>query len=165
MWNMKVLFLTTLCFCTFFFCFLSFFNRFTKIFFVFLFWQVYPDKNHGILGINTRRHLFSTIEDFLTECNEGYSTKFGRLPEVKEGKWNPVILENPCVLRQLVVHILSTNDVCVRLRWNDWKSMDSYDSSFVNVSKMLVFFVYIACVEGFMHVVLFLAVFHFAHLH
>lgn len=79
-------FLTTLCFCTFFFCFLSFFNRFTKIFFVFLFWQVYPDKNHGILGINTRRHLFSTIEDFLTECNEGYSTKFGRLPEVKEGK-------------------------------------------------------------------------------
>ncbi|KAL8612290.1 hypothetical protein ACOMHN_062237 [Nucella lapillus] len=39
--------------------------------------MVYPDKHHGLLGGNTRPHLFNTMNDFLTECYDGVSQKFG----------------------------------------------------------------------------------------
>uniref|UniRef100_A0A0B6ZW87 Uncharacterized protein n=1 Tax=Arion vulgaris TaxID=1028688 RepID=A0A0B6ZW87_9EUPU len=38
--------------------------------------QVYTDKNHGIQGGNTRKHLYETMEDFLIECFQGLSEKF-----------------------------------------------------------------------------------------
>ncbi|XP_041374304.1 dipeptidyl peptidase 4-like isoform X3 [Gigantopelta aegis] len=41
--------------------------------------QIYPDKHHGLLGGNTRRHLYETLEDFLDECFTGVSTKFGNV--------------------------------------------------------------------------------------
>ncbi|MGM0933491.1 MAG: S9 family peptidase [Bacteroidota bacterium] len=30
-------------------------------------WAIYPDKNHGIYGGNTRRHLFTKMTNFITE--------------------------------------------------------------------------------------------------
>ncbi|XP_076459137.1 dipeptidyl peptidase 4-like isoform X4 [Babylonia areolata] len=41
---------------------------------------VYPDKHHGLLGGNTRPHLWHTMDDFLTECYDGVSPKFGFVP-------------------------------------------------------------------------------------
>ncbi|BFZ22013.1 hypothetical protein BsWGS_25052 [Bradybaena similaris] len=37
--------------------------------------QIYPDKHHGLIGGNTRRHLYETMEDFIVECFQG-SDKF-----------------------------------------------------------------------------------------
>ncbi|KAL8586168.1 hypothetical protein ACOMHN_057730 [Nucella lapillus] len=47
---------------------------------------LYPDKHHGLLGGNTRRHLMNSLDDFLTECFEGVSEKFGRKPETEDEK-------------------------------------------------------------------------------
>ncbi|XP_076446173.1 dipeptidyl peptidase 4-like isoform X3 [Babylonia areolata] len=47
---------------------------------------VYPDKHHGLLGGNTRRHFFESMDDFLTECFEGVSEKFGRIPDPEDEK-------------------------------------------------------------------------------
>ncbi|KAK7113666.1 dipeptidyl peptidase 4-like isoform X2 [Littorina saxatilis] len=44
---------------------------------------VYPDKHHGLLGGNTRNHLFQSLDDFLTECFDGWSKKFGRPPNME----------------------------------------------------------------------------------
>ena len=30
-------------------------------------WSIYPDRNHGIYGGNTRLHLFTKMTDFITE--------------------------------------------------------------------------------------------------
>jgi hypothetical protein len=46
--------------------------------------QVYPDKHHGLLGGNTRRHLFNSLDDFLTECFDGVSPKFGFVPDPED---------------------------------------------------------------------------------
>ncbi|KAK7492831.1 hypothetical protein BaRGS_00015969 [Batillaria attramentaria] len=46
--------------------------------------MIYPDKHHGLLGGNTRRHLFETMEDFLVECFDGVSNKFGYVPEPED---------------------------------------------------------------------------------
>ncbi|XP_071103591.1 dipeptidyl peptidase 4-like isoform X6 [Haliotis cracherodii] len=48
--------------------------------------QVYTDKHHGLLGGNTRRHLYETLEDFLVECFDGRSLKFGKPPKLDEEK-------------------------------------------------------------------------------
>lgn len=40
-------------------------------------WAIYPDKNHGIYGGNTRRHLYQRMTDFVHE-------KLGNRPEKKE---------------------------------------------------------------------------------
>lgn len=39
--------------------------------------QLYGDKNHGLLGGNTRHHLYDSMEDFLFESFLGVSEKFG----------------------------------------------------------------------------------------
>jgi len=28
-------------------------------------WMIYPDKNHGIYGGNTRKHLYTKMTDFI----------------------------------------------------------------------------------------------------
>ena len=30
-------------------------------------WMIYPDKNHGIFGGNTRRHLYTKMTNFIIE--------------------------------------------------------------------------------------------------
>ena len=30
-------------------------------------WMIYPDKNHGIYGGNTRKHLYSKMTNFILE--------------------------------------------------------------------------------------------------
>ncbi|KAK3083443.1 hypothetical protein FSP39_022859 [Pinctada imbricata] len=43
--------------------------------------QIYTDKQHSLTGGNTRTHLYTTLEDFLHECNHGYSKYFGYTTE------------------------------------------------------------------------------------
>jgi dipeptidyl-peptidase-4 len=30
-------------------------------------WRIYPDKNHGIYGGNTTKHLYNVMTDFILE--------------------------------------------------------------------------------------------------
>lgn len=45
---------------------------------------LYPDKNHQLLGSKTQKHLFNSLEDFLTECFNGVSPKFGFVPNPED---------------------------------------------------------------------------------
>lgn len=47
---------------------------------------IYTDEHHGLIGGNTRRHLFESMEDHLEECFDGVSNKFGFIPEPEDDK-------------------------------------------------------------------------------